>query len=97
TAIFSSFLKEKILGKNFTSYLFESEKLSMLEIKNTGGYTGKRVETINIPGDFKIVAIIRGEEPVIPEEKMLIEDEDIILGVARLDALKRIRRALKLQ
>ncbi|HOL22508.1 MAG TPA: TrkA family potassium uptake protein [bacterium] len=97
TAIFASFLKEKILGKNFTSYLFESEKLNILEIKNTGRYTGKSVEDVNIPGDFKIIAIIRGDEPVIPDEKTVIEDDDFILGVVRVSALRRIRRALKLQ
>lgn len=97
TAIFSSFLKEKILGKNFTSYFFESEKLNIIEIKNTGQYTGKRIEEMNIPNDFKVVAIIKDENPFIPDEEMVIEDGDIILGVVRLDALKRVRRVLKLQ
>ena len=97
TAIFATFLREKILGKNFTSYLFESEKFNIMEFKNTGRYTGKEVDMINIPGDFKVIAIIRGEEPVIPDEKTIIEDGDFILGVVRLSALKRIRRTLKLQ
>ncbi|MCM8762081.1 MAG: TrkA family potassium uptake protein [Candidatus Omnitrophica bacterium] len=97
TAIFSSFLREKILGKNFTSYLFESEKLNILEVKNTGRYTGKLVDDLNIPGDFKVIAIIRGDEPIIPDEKTVIEDDDFILGVVRLTVLRRIRRTLKLQ
>jgi len=97
TAIFASFLRDKLLGKSFTSYLFESKKLNILEIKNTGRYTGESVEELNIPNDFKVIAIIRGEEVLIPDEKILIEDEDIIFGVARLETLKRIRRTLKLQ
>jgi len=97
TAIFASFLREKILGKNFTSYLFESEKLNIMEIKNTGRYTGRPVNDMNIPGDFKVIAVIRGDEPVIPDEKTVIEDDDFILGVVRVSALRRIRRALKLQ
>lgn len=97
TAIFATLLKEKILGKNFTSYLFESEKLNILEVQNTGRYTGKSVDAINIPGDFKVIAIIRREESIIPDEKTVIEEGDFLLAVVRLNSLKRIRKVLKLQ
>ncbi|MCX8082609.1 MAG: TrkA family potassium uptake protein [bacterium] len=97
TAIFASFLREKLLGKNFTSYLFESEKINVLEIQNTGRYTGKNINDLNISGDFKVIALIRGDEPIIPDERTIVEDNDFILGIVRLSALKRIRRLLKLQ
>jgi len=97
TSIFATLLREKVLERNFTTYIFESSKVSMLEIKDTGIYSGKRVKDLNIPGEFQVITVVRGQEPVIPEEDMVFTAGDIIVGVVKLSALKKIKKILKLQ
>ncbi len=97
TSIFATLLREKVLERNFTTYIFESSKVSMLEIKDTGIYSGKRVKDLNIPGEFQVITVVRGQEPVIPEEDMVFTAGDIIVGVVKLSALKKIKKMLKLQ
>jgi len=97
TSIFATLLREKVLERNFTTYIFESSKVSMLEIKDTGIYSGKRVKDLNIPGEFQVITVVRGQEPVIPEEDMAFTAGDIIVGVVKLSALKKIKKMLKLQ
>lgn len=97
TAIFSTLLREKIIERNFTTYIFESNKVSILEIKDTAGYKGKTVKDLNVPEEFQVITVVRGQNPVIPDEKTVFEEGDVILGVVRLSGLKRVKKLLKLQ
>lgn len=97
TAIFATLLREKIIERNFTTYIFESNKVSMLEIKDTVGYKGKMVKDLNVPWEFRVIAVVRGQNPVIPDEKTVFEEGDVILGVVRLSGLKKVKKLLKLQ
>ncbi|MBN1445618.1 MAG: TrkA family potassium uptake protein [Candidatus Omnitrophica bacterium] len=96
TSIFATLLREKIIERNFTTYMFESNKVSLLEIKDTGGYSGKTVKELNMPGEFQVVTVVRGQEPVIPEEKTAFEKGDIIVGVVKLSSLKKVKKVLKI-
>jgi len=40
---------------------------------------------------------VRGENPVIPDERTVFQEGDIILGVVRLSGLKKVKKFLKLQ
>lgn len=97
TSIFATFLREKIIERNFSTYIFESNKVSILEIKSTPFHKGKTVKNLNMAGDFQVITIVRAGEPVIPDEKTIIGEGDIILGVVKLSALKKVKKLLKLQ
>jgi trk system potassium uptake protein len=97
TAIFATLLREKIFERNFTTYIFESDKVSILEIKDADVYRGKQVKDLNIPGEFQITTVVRGENPIIPDEKTVFEEGDTILGIVRLSSLKKVKRVFKLK
>jgi trk system potassium uptake protein TrkA len=97
TAIFATLLREKIIERNFTTYIFESNKVSILEIKDTAGYKGKTVKDLNVPGEFQVISVVRDNNPFIPDDKTAFEEGDVILGIVNLASLKRIKKLLKLQ
>jgi trk system potassium uptake protein len=97
TAIFSTLLREKIFERNFTTYIFESDMVSILEIKNTDVCKGKQMKDLNIPGEFQIITVVRGENPIIPDEKTVFEESDTILGIVRLSSLKKVKKFFKLK
>lgn len=97
TSLFASLIRDKIIEKRFSTYILESDKLTILEIKNNENYVGKKVKDMNIPGEFHIITVVRGEEPIIPEENLLLENDDIIVGIVKISSLKRLKKTLKLQ
>ncbi|MCK9265426.1 TrkA family potassium uptake protein [bacterium] len=92
TAIFATLIREKIVEKSFTTYVFESDKVTVIEIKNNGQYVGRKIETMNIPGDFHIISIVRQNEVIIPEANMVIEGNDRIIGIVRLANLRKVKK-----
>jgi trk system potassium uptake protein len=96
TSLFSSLIRDKIIERRFSTQILESNKLTLLEIKADQNYLGKKVKELNIPGEFQIIAILRGDEPIIPEEALVIESDDIIVGIVRIASLKRLRKTLRL-
>ncbi len=97
TSIFATFLREKIIERNFSTYVFESNKVSIIEIKDSSPHKGRAVKELNVPGEFQVITIVRGENPVIPDERTVFQEGDIILGVVRLSGLKKVKKFLKLQ
>ncbi|HNS32282.1 MAG TPA: TrkA family potassium uptake protein [bacterium] len=92
TAIFATLIREKIVERNFTTYVFESDKVTIIEIKNNGNYIGKKVGDLNIPGEFHVITLVRDSEAIIPEENTKIMGDDLIVGIVRLSSLKRIKK-----
>jgi len=97
TAIFATLTREKIRERNFTTYVFESNKVTLIEMKNDGSYAGKKVNDLNIPGEFHVVTLVRKNEPVIPEDNTAIEGGDLIIGIIKLSSMKRVKKALGLK
>lgn len=96
TAIFASLIRDKIIENKFSTYVLESNKLTTVEISTNSEYAGKKVKDINIPGEFHIITIVRGEEPIIPEDNMEIQKEDIIVGLIKISSLKKLKKTLRL-
>ncbi len=97
TSIFAMFLREKIIEKNFSTYIFESNKVSILEIKDTAEYKGKTPKDINVPGEFHVIAVARKGDPVIADENTVFQEGDVILGIVRLSGLRKVKKLLRLQ
>ncbi len=96
TAIFASLIRDKIIEKKFSTYVLESNKLTTVEISTNSEYAGKKVKDINIPGEFHIITVVRGEEPIIPEDDMVIQKNDIIVGLIKIGSLKKLKKILRL-
>ena len=96
TSLIAALIRDKIIEQSFSTYILESNNLTIVEIKSDSLYEGKKVKDLNIPGEFQIITVVRGEEPIIPEENLIIKSNDILVGLAKISSLKRIRRTIKL-
>lgn len=97
SAIFATLVREKIIERNFTTYVFESSKVTVIEIKNDGAYIGKKVKELNIPGDFHVITLVRKNDVVIPEDSTAVEGGDLIVGIVKLASLKRVKKTFGLK
>ncbi|MCE1245683.1 MAG: NAD-binding protein [Firmicutes bacterium] len=61
-----------------------------LEIKLGDNMDGKPVSTLNIPGEFKPAAIMRGLKVIIPDDSFIIKTDDHIFGVAMTNKIKTL-------
>ena len=96
TSLIAALMRDEIIESNFSTYILESSKLTTLEIKADGRFTGKTVEEISIPGEFHIIIVIRAGEPIIPEAALVLEKDDTLVGLVKVESLKKIRKLLKL-
>jgi len=94
TAIFATLIREKIIESNFTTYVFESDRVTIIEIKNNGDFVGKKVKDLNIPGDFHVVTLVRNNDAIIPDENADIYGDDLIVGIVRLASLRNVKKIL---
>jgi len=97
SSLIAALIKDKIIEKGASTYILESDKLTIVEIKSDSQYSGKKVSDINLSGEFQIITVVRGEEPIIPEQNLVLEKGDILIGVAKISSLKKIKKILKLQ
>jgi len=97
TAIFATVIREKIIESSFTTYLIESNQVTTIEIKNNGHYTGKKVDDLNIPGDFHVITLVRKNKAIIPEGNTVIDGDDLIVGIVNLANLKRTKKIFGIQ
>ena len=94
TSLFASLIKDGLTKKISCDFLFGNEDLAIVEL-NTNRIIGKKIEEINIDGQLQIFAIIRGNKGIIPEKKLKIEKNDIIIGIVERKSLNKFEDILK--
>jgi trk system potassium uptake protein TrkA len=94
TSLFASLIKDGLTKKISCDFLFGNEDLTIVEL-NTDKIIGKKIEEINIDGQLQIFAIIRGNRGIIPEKKLKIEKNDIIIGIVERKNLNKFEDILK--
>lgn len=67
----------------------------MVEFEAAPEILGKKFIDIELPGEFKVVGVVRNGKSDIPLAESLIEKKDIILGVAKSQALKLVQKYSK--
>ena len=97
TSLIAALIRDKIIERRFSTYILESSKLTTLELKVDKNFSGKKIREINMPGEFHIITVVRGNEPIIPEENLVLTDDDILVGLVKISSLKKIRKFLGLQ
>jgi len=97
TSLIAALIRDKIIEKRFSTYILENSKLTTLEWKVDKDFSGKRIREINMPGEFHIVTVVRKNEPIIPEENLVLTEDDIVVGIAKISSLKKIRKFLGLK
>jgi trk system potassium uptake protein TrkA len=96
TILFAAMLRDKIIESRFSSYLIESKELGVIEIEAKQGLSGKTIRDINVPGEFLIVAIRRLDGVIIPEEKTVLKQKDILMAVVKVSSLEKIKKKFQL-
>lgn len=97
TSLIAALIRDKIIERRFSTYILESSKLTTLELRVDKNFSGKKIREINMPGEFHIITVVRGNEPIIPEENLVLTDDDILVGLVKISSLKKIRKFLGLQ
>jgi trk system potassium uptake protein TrkA len=91
TTLFASMIRDKIIESQFSSYLIETKDLGVIEIEAKKNLIGKNIQSINIPGEFLVVAIRRLDGVIIPEPQTVLKAKDILMGVVKVASLKKIK------
>ena len=97
TTLFASMIRDKIVDRNFSSYIIESNELGLFEFTVTMELAGKTAEEVNIPKELMVVTIKKeNETPRIPDSKTKLVLGDSVVSVVRMPSLKKIKKALNL-
>ncbi|MCM8774037.1 MAG: TrkA family potassium uptake protein [Candidatus Omnitrophica bacterium] len=94
TLFFSSLLRDKLTKRIFSSYLLESKEVSIVEVEAKEQFVGRKIEDINMPEEFLIIAIKREEELIIPHHQTLVNQKDVLIGIAKSKSLNKIKKRL---
>lgn len=96
TILFAAVIRDKIIENRFSSYLIESKEVGVLEIEIEESLNDKTVRELNVPNEFLIIAIKKIEGVVLPQESTVLRKGDIVMGLARIESLDKIRERFKL-
>lgn len=97
TKLFASLLRDKINDEMLSGVLIETSELGVLETPLPEQFANKRIDEVNIPGEFMITAIKRSGKPVvIPDAGAILAKGDIVIAVVKIKSLKKVRKILNL-
>ncbi len=91
TILFASMLRDKIIESRFSSYLIETKDLGVIEIEVKEDLAGKKIQEVNIPKEFLVVAVRRLEGVTIPEPDTVLKKKEILMAVVKVTSLGKIR------
>ncbi|MFH0803467.1 MAG: NAD-binding protein [bacterium] len=66
-----------------------------LEFKSGQSVDGKKLTDMEIPGEFRISAVIRDNEPIIPEAGFILKSGDQIFGTVKLGQDDRLASGME--
>lgn len=98
TALLAAMIRNKIIESRCSSFLLEDNHLDVIEVEANKATAGKRVEQLNLPGEFLITAIVKKKkETFIPGPKDKMEEGDLLVGVVKTESLPKVKRRLGLK
>ena len=96
TILFAAMLRDKIIESRFSSYLIETKELGVIEIEVKGELVGKKIQEINLPGEFLVVAIRRLDGVILPELNTVLKTKDVLMAAVKVVSLKKIKEKFNL-
>jgi len=91
TILFAAMLRDKIIESRFSSYLIETKELGVIEIEAKNNLIGKKIQDINMPGEFLVVAIRRLDGVVLPESNTVLKAKDVLMATVKVASLKKVK------
>lgn len=97
TVLVAAMIRDKIIENRFSSYLIESGDIGVIEIVGSEELRGKKVDELNMPGEFIIVTIEREKKVIVPRNDTRIQINDKIMGVVAIESLHKVKKLFKLE
>ncbi len=94
--LIAAIIRDKLIERGTTTYIVESGEITFLENLINGKKAGTRISELNIPGEFKVVIVVRQDGPVIPEDGYAVKEGDLVIGVARMKSIQKIKKILEI-
>jgi trk system potassium uptake protein TrkA len=91
TILFAAMLRDKIIESRFSSYLIETKELGVIEIEVKNNLIGKKIQDINMPQEFLVVAIRRLDGVVLPESNTVLRAKDVLMATVKVASLKKVK------
>ena len=96
TILFAAMLRDKIIESHLSSYLIEAKDAGVIQIEVKNNLINKRIQDINIAGEFQVVAIKNIEGTIIPQPDTTLKGNDTILAIVKTASLDKVRKKFKL-
>jgi len=96
TRLVAATIRDKIIENKFSTYVLESGELGVVELVVDKELEGKRVQDINVPESFMVIALERERKVVIPRSDTVLRKSDKIMGILKTESLKELRERFKL-
>ncbi|MCM8817781.1 MAG: hypothetical protein NC913_09810, partial [Candidatus Omnitrophica bacterium] len=74
----------------------ESGEITFLEAIINGKKAGLRISDLNVADEFKVVVVVKDDGPVIPDDGYVVKEGDLIIGVARIKSIPKIKKILEI-
>jgi len=97
TKISADIIKNMLLQEVFIYHIPVGKEHALIEFEIGIKFDGKKVEDLNIGSDFAATAILRKGQVILPTPEVIIKTDDLILGLAKVTALKKLRDHLGLK
>jgi trk system potassium uptake protein TrkA len=94
TVLLASMMRDKLKDTHLSDRLIESEYVGVLEFNVDENLKGRKVEEINITGNFLICVVEHLDQTIIPEPSYILEQNDRILAVVKIDVIEDVRKKL---
>jgi len=92
TVLFASMIRDKIIESRLSSYLIETGALGVIELDIDDKFKGKRVEELNMPGEFLVTSLVKKNITTIPLPQTVLERGDKVVAVVMISSLDKIRK-----
>ena len=97
TTIFAKLIEEEaVTGDLVTIQAFKKGKLALVEmdLPSNTPIIGRKISELGLPRDCVLVAVVRGEEIIIPRGSTVLEKNDLIIAFTSLEKEKTLKGIL---
>ncbi|MBU0549094.1 MAG: TrkA family potassium uptake protein, partial [Candidatus Omnitrophica bacterium] len=89
TNLFAAMLRDKIIESRFSSYLIESKDVGVIQMEIKNSLADKKVQELNIEGEFQVVAVKKIEGTIIPKPDTVLNNKDVVMAIVKTESLEK--------
>ncbi|MCM8822259.1 MAG: TrkA family potassium uptake protein [Candidatus Omnitrophica bacterium] len=92
--LIAAIIRDKLIERGATTYIVESGEITFLEFIVDEKKAGTRISNLNIAGEFKVVVVVKHEGPIIPDDGYVVKEKELVIGVAKMKSMQKIKKIL---